>query len=102
MQGQFLDHDLVATLDDHDGQSFPIEITDDGQTATMQLTRLKKEGEVGQCKTPINTVTPQIDAGTVYSPDEEYLQVGTAAILHLKGTVLTSSGIEPIPAVVQQ
>ena len=73
IQGQFLDHDLVATLDNHEGQVFPIEITDGPRTATMSLTRLLKKGD-GSCKTPINTVTPQIDAGTVYSPNEEYLQ----------------------------
>lgn len=98
LQGQFLDHDLVATLDNHEGQAFPVEITDGLQTATMTLTRLLKEG-TGTCKTPINTVTPQIDAGTVYSPDEKYLQStlrepGSCELRMLKGGFLPLSAPE--------
>ena len=95
IQGQFLDHDLVATLDNHEGQVFPIEITDGPRTATMSLTRLLKKGD-GSCKTPINTVTPQIDAGTVYSPNEEYLQStlrepGSCKLRMLEGCLLYTS-----------
>lgn len=64
----------------------------------MNLRRLMKEGE-GSCRTPINTVTPQIDAGTVYSPDEEYLQTtlrepGSCRLRTTEGSFLPLSAPE--------
>ena len=74
--GQFLDHILVATVDDEEGEEFDIVLTAPGeQPATMTLGRvIVDEDPETMCRMPRVTTRPLVDAGTVYGPDEEFLQ----------------------------
>lgn len=73
--GQFIDHDVVATVDVEGGDDFDITLSSYGQTATMTLHRLFTEPEDGapKCRSPINVISPQIDGSMVYGSDEAYL-----------------------------
>ena len=74
--GQFIDHDVVATVDEEDGESHDIILSSFGQTATMTLHRLFTEPEAGnpKCRSPINVISPQIDASQIYGSDPVYLK----------------------------
>ena len=75
--GQFLDHILVATVEEEgEGPEFEIVLTAPGERpATMTLGRVVADEDPDtMCRMPRVTTIPLIDAGTVYGPDEEFLQ----------------------------
>jgi hypothetical protein len=74
-----MDHDLVATADNADGERFPIAMREGKQSATMTLARLAVEHVDGVCRVPVTVNTPQLDAGPVYGHDERYLKARSRA-----------------------
>lgn len=73
---QFLDHDLVATVDDEEGPKFNIDMSNGQQSAVMTLARLVVEQSGNsQCRIPLTVNTPVIDAGPVYGSNEQFLKV---------------------------
>jgi peroxidase len=70
--GQFIDHDLVASIEQPDGKKYPIELSSGDNTATMTLSRLFSEQD-GDCNVPITTNTPLLDAGVIYSANDDFL-----------------------------
>ena len=73
--GQFMDHDMVATVDNVDGQAFDIAMSNGDQSAQMTLFRLTVDQSDGKCRVPLTVNTPVLDAGPVYGTNEEYLKV---------------------------
>ena len=74
----------VATVDDESSEAYTIELNSYGQSAVMTLHRLLvEEGRAGQpkCRSPINVITPQVDAGMVYGSSEAYLKVCSGSTL---------------------
>ena len=83
LQGQFVDHDLVGTVDPPpSGHKYEIPMTKNGQTAVMRLDRVvSDEIEGTPCRSPKSIQTPLLDAGPVYGTDEDYLQVRSCVLL---------------------
>jgi Animal haem peroxidase len=76
--GQFIDHDVVATVDDTDGHEFDISMGYGGDSGVMTLHRLVVEPSGqwnGKCRTPPSVISPHVDGSMVYGSDEQYLQV---------------------------
>eukprot|EP00892_Ulva_mutabilis_P000383 jgi/Ulvmu1/10345/UM061_0028.1 len=71
--GQFVDHDIVATIDDLDGPTFTVKLEHGDKSADMTLHRLVAPVEDG-CPVPPQIHTAAIDASQVYGTDEAYLK----------------------------
>eukprot|EP00892_Ulva_mutabilis_P011638 jgi/Ulvmu1/8847/UM049_0029.1 len=74
--GQFIDHDIVATVDGDDSLHEADIITlsnDRGMTAKMRLHRLISDGPAS-CPSPVVVNTPHVDAGVVYGEDAAFLR----------------------------
>lgn len=72
--GQFIDHDVVATVDQEGDNVFPITLQNGAQQATMNLHRLVNEALPGFCPQPVNVISPTIDAGPVYGDEPDFTQ----------------------------
>lgn len=80
LQGQFIDHDLVATVDEDSpsAPTFDIEMAPKRKrrpAAVMELHRLVADRE-DDCRAPVVVNTPTIDAGTIYSNNDDFLRYG--------------------------
>lgn len=73
--GQFIDHDVVATVDGDGDDTFDISLQNGAQTATMSLHRLVTVPGPGSCPVPHNVISPLIDAGPVYGDETEFTQM---------------------------
>lgn len=74
--GQFIDHDVVATIEEGEegDPTFDISLQNGATTATMSLHRATTVPGPGSCPVPHNVITPLIDAGVVYGDETEFTQ----------------------------
>ena len=72
--GQFIDHDVVATVDADGDNTFDINLQNGAQTAVMKLHRLVSVPGPDECPVPHTVISPQIDAGVVYGDETAFTQ----------------------------
>lgn len=71
--GQFVDHDLVATLEDLDGPTFTVDMKVGKRKGSMTMHRLVAPLEDG-CPAPPQIHTAALDGSQIYGTDETYLK----------------------------